>query len=95
MGRFRSFIDSPITLSDAILIVLQDAVDRTATTADIAKAINTRRLYIQRDGGEVFPEQIYLRVRKDAAFFEVIDRNTIKSRFAGRRRSQPPAERNR
>ena len=36
----------PITLSDAILIVLQDAPDRTASTADIAAAINARRLSV-------------------------------------------------
>ncbi len=77
----------PITLSDAILITLQDAPDRTASTAEIAKAINSRRLYVQRTGGEVNADQVYLRVRKDAEFFEVVDRLTIRSRFGTKRRA--------
>jgi hypothetical protein len=77
----------PITLSDAILIALHDAPNRTAFTADIAHAINSRRLYVQRTGGPVSPDQIFLRTRRDPDFFQVIDRATIKSLFQSRRRT--------
>lgn len=77
----------PITLSDAILIVLMDAPDHTASTDYIAEEINRRRLYIQKQGTPVFAEQIFLRARKDGEFFELSDRQTVKSLFAGKRRA--------
>jgi hypothetical protein len=77
----------PITLDDAILIVLHDRPDRTAGTAHISEQINQRRLYVHKDGTGVFPEQIFLRARRDPAFFEIVDRETIRSLFTSRWRA--------
>jgi hypothetical protein len=53
----------------------------------ISEQINQRRLYVRKDGTGVFPEQIFLRARRDPAFFEVIDRERIRSLLTKRRRA--------
>jgi hypothetical protein len=81
----------PITLDDAILIALHDAPNRTASISHIAEAINKRRLYVQRGGGEVFPKQVFLRAKNDPRFFQVVDRTVVKSLFASTRRTSKAA----
>jgi antitoxin Phd len=76
----------PITLDDAIRIVLHECTNNTASTAFVADEINRRRLYIQKDGGPVFPEQMFLRARRYRELFEVIDKNTIRGLPAPRRK---------
>ena len=67
-----------ITLHEAMRIVLQEAPDRTATTTHIANEIIKRQLYIQRKGGSVFPEQIFLRARQYPRLFELVGRTIVK-----------------
>jgi hypothetical protein len=43
----------------------------------ICAEIIKKRLYKQMDGGDPFPEQIFLRARKHSEWFEVIDKETI------------------
>jgi hypothetical protein len=75
----------PITLDDAIRIVLHDCPDRTASTAEVAHQINARRLYVKRDGAPVQPAQIFLRAKNYPELFDVIDRTTVRSCPAARR----------
>jgi hypothetical protein len=70
----------PIRLHDAIRIVLWDCPKRTASTQFISDQINARRLYIQKDGGPVFPEQIYLRAKNYRALFGLKGRLTVTAR---------------
>jgi hypothetical protein len=76
----------PITLDDAIRIVLHECPERTGSTIFVSQAINERRLYVQKDGGPVFPDQIFLRARNYPDLFRVLDRTTIKSLPAARKK---------
>jgi hypothetical protein len=65
------------TLHKAIRLVLEECKDNRASTKHICEEIIQRGLYKQRKGGDVFPDQIFLRARKYLDWFEVIDRSTI------------------
>jgi hypothetical protein len=67
----------PIPLHTAIQIVLWDAPARTASTQFISDQVNARRLYIQKAGGPVFPEQIFLRAKNYSKLFQFDGRETI------------------
>ena len=67
-----------ITLHEAMRIVLQDSPDRTASTEYISNEIIRRKLYTQKDGGSVFPDQIFLRARKYPKLFDLVGRTTVK-----------------
>lgn len=76
----------PITLDDAMRIVLHECPNKTATTTFIADEINRRRLYIQKDGGPVFAEQMFLRARHYPDLFEIPEKGRITSLPAPRKR---------
>ena len=67
----------PIKLHDAIQAVLFDRPDVQATTSFIADEINHRRLYVQKGGGPVAPDQVFLRTKNYPQLFRVIDRHTV------------------
>jgi hypothetical protein len=69
----------PITLHAAMQVVLCDEVNQTATTNVVSDQINTRRLYVQKDRGQVFPKQIFLRARKYPALFRLHGNDVIES----------------
>jgi hypothetical protein len=70
----------PITLHQAIQVVLWDCPNRTASTDHISEQINTRRIYVQKDGGHVFPEQIILRAKNYPDLFDLVGRDTVTAR---------------
>ena len=60
-----------ITLHEAMKIVLEECPNRTASTEHISHEIIERKLYTQKDGGDVFPDQIFLRARKYPHLFDL------------------------
>jgi hypothetical protein len=67
-------------------VALYDCPEKTASTTYVSEQINRRRLYVQRDGGEVFPAQMFLRARKYPQLFTVINRDTVWALPAPRRK---------
>jgi hypothetical protein len=76
----------PITLDDAMRVVLHDCPDQTGSTAHVADEINRRRLYVKQDGGPVAAGQIFLRAKNYPELFDMIDRSTVRALPAVRRR---------
>lgn len=68
------------TLHEAMRMVLEDCPNRTATTEQITKEVIGRKLYFQKNGGDVFPDQIFLRARKYPQLFELTGRTIVKLR---------------
>ena len=69
-----------MTLHGAMQVVLEECPNRTASTEYISNEVIRRRLYTQRDGGDVFPDQIFLRARKYPHLFDLIGRTTVRLR---------------
>jgi hypothetical protein len=67
----------PIKLHDAIQAVLYDRPNGQATTAFTADEINRRRLYVQKNGGQVTVDQIFLRAKNYPRLFRLPDRDTV------------------
>jgi len=67
-----------LTLHEAMQIVLRDRPNKTDSTENVANEIIWRNLYKQKDGGDVFPDQIFLRARRYPKLFDVIDIKTVK-----------------
>ena len=68
---------TPYYLHDAMKIILKETQSRSATTNYLSEEINKRGLYIQRLGGPVFPDQIFLRARKYPTLFELKGREIV------------------
>ncbi len=69
-----------LTLHKAIEIVLAESPNKTASTEEISNQIIKRKLYIQKDGGNVFPDQIFLRAKNYPELFELIGRTAVRLR---------------
>ena len=67
-----------LKLHEAMVVVLIHCEDKTASTEYVANEIINRDLYKQKDGGDVFPDQIFLRAKNYPKFFEVMDRLTVR-----------------
>lgn len=66
-----------LKLHEAMIAVLTHCTNRTASTAYVANEIIGRNLYKQKNGGNVFPDQMFLRARNYPDVFEVIDKYTV------------------
>lgn len=80
-------MNEKLKLHEAIAIVLLNQDDRMASTEDIAKEINRRKLYCQQDGSPVNKGQIRLRTHtktKSGKFysylFEFIEPDKVRLR---------------
>ena len=67
-----------LKLHEAMAVVLLKKPNRTDSTENIANEIIERELYKQKDGGDVFPDQIFLRAKNYPKLFIVIDKYTVK-----------------
>ncbi len=65
------------TLHEAIRLVLENCDTKRASVKHICDEIVRRKLYKQRNGGDAFPDQIFLRARKYPKWFELIGRETV------------------
>lgn len=65
------------TLHEAIRLVLEECPGRRASVNHICDEIVRRKLYKQIEGGDAFPDQIFLRARKHSKWFELIGRETV------------------
>jgi HTH-type transcriptional regulator / antitoxin HigA len=68
----KVFFGAPLTLHEAIRIVLLSRESRTATTREISAEIQKRGLYSRKDGDAAGARQINARVRQYSAWFEVV-----------------------
>jgi len=66
-----------LKLHEAMVVVLIHCSGKTASTEYVSNEIIKRNLYKQKDGGDVFPDQIFLRARKYPKYFDVIDKSTV------------------
>lgn len=75
-------MDAKLKLHEAIAVVLINKPNRTATTEEIAKEINKRKLYKKKDLSDVEASQIKLRTKlSDGAYhhlFDFIEPNMVK-----------------
>lgn len=76
-----------LKLHEAIVVVLSEKESRTATTEEIAKEINKRKLYFKRDGSPVEKGQIRLRTHTNTKagkfysyLFEFIEPDMVRLR---------------
>ena len=68
-------------LHEAIVIILQEQPNHTASTQFISDEIYRRKLYLKRDGNKAEAFQMFLRAKNYPHMFELIDRQTIKLLF--------------
>ncbi|ERR1700740_2653814 len=67
------FFGTPITLDEAIRIVLLGQKNHTASTREISEEIRQRGLYLRQDSEPTRANQINARVRKNPAMFEFVE----------------------
>ena len=72
------FFGSPLTLHEAIRIVLLSRESRTATTREISAEIQKRGLYLRKDGDAAKARQINARVRQYPALFEIVEPGRVR-----------------
>lgn len=67
-----------MTLHEAMRIVLEERLNKSATTKFLSEEIERRNLYRQKTGGIAHPAQIFLRARKYPHLFDLIDRDIVR-----------------
>lgn len=80
-------MNEKLKLHEAIAIVLLGTDNRMATTEEIAKEINRRKLYGQKDGSLINKEQIRLRTHTNtnsgkfySHLFEYVEPDSVRLR---------------
>lgn len=72
----------PLTLHEAIAVVLLNNENRTATIAEIADEINRRKLYERKDGTSLPDFQVMMRTKlsggKYAHWFEWVEPDSVR-----------------
>lgn len=67
-----------LTLHEAMVVVLSEQPNHTASTKFLSDEIYKRGLYYQKSGGKAQDYQMFLRAKNYPQLFELIDRQTIK-----------------
>ena len=78
--EIRRMSRGPLTLHEAMAVILVGCADRTATFKFVSSEISRRGLYFQRAGSEAPPSQIRLRARKYPHLFEIIPPSRVRLR---------------
>ena len=69
-AELRARSATPMTLHDALAVVLRERGNAWTTVKELADEVNRRGLYLKRDGSPIEPSQVHARTKNYASLFE-------------------------
>lgn len=69
-GTGSGTMGKPLTLHEALAVVLHDHANRWMTVKELASEVNERHLYRKKDGSDVDPSQVHARTKNYEQLFE-------------------------